>query len=414
MTRHGQFAAVAGALLAVAGCAKKDDKGPPPVPEAGYVVLRPETVPLFVELTGRTSAYETSDVRPQVAGLIEARTFREGSIVHKGQTLYRIDPSTYRAALAQAQANLASAQANAVTTRAKADRYKPLAAIQAVAQQDYADAEAAAQQAAASVAQNRAAVRAAQINLGFTNVPAPITGRVGRSLVTTGGLVTVGQTTALTTIQRLDPIFVDIQQSSADLLSLRRALAGGGRAASSATVTLNLADGSDYGATGHVEFAEAMVDPSTGTVTLRARFPNPHGVLLPGMFVRARLSQQTVENAILAPQAGIARNPKGEATALVVVRDAPDAGNDHGNARDASGGSGRHSRPRTGFTVASRDVVVDRVVGDKWLVTKGLQAGDELVVEGANKVKPGQPVRPVPAGSPPAPPPASHGSGSAS
>ncbi len=427
MTRRAVPASIlAAAVLALAACAKKDDKGPPPTPEAGYVVLRPETVPLYVELTGRTTAYETSDVRPQVAGLIEARTFREGSIVHKGQTLYKIDPSTYRAALAQAQANLASAQANAVSTRQKADRYRPLAAIEAVAKQDYVDAEAAARQASAAVAQNRAAVRAAQINLGFTNVPAPITGRVGRSLVTTGGLVTVGQATALTTIQRLDPIFVDIQQSSADLLTLRRALSSGGRAASSATVTLQLADGSDYGATGHVEFAEAMVDQNTGTVTLRARFPNPHGVLLPGMFVRARLSQQTVENAILAPQAGIARDPRGNATALVIVRDgtpeaenaakkgggsssagsgggsASNGGSAGGSGSGNHGGSGRHGSkppPRTGFTVASRDVVVDRTVGDRWLVTKGLGSGDQLVVEGANKVKPGQPVRPVPAGA---------------
>ena len=200
----------------------------------------------------------------------------------------------------------------------RADRYKPLADIEAVAKQDYIDAKGLADQATAAVAQNRAAVRAAQINLGFTNVPAPITGRVGRSLVTTGGLVTVGQTTALTTIQRLDPIFVDIQQSSADLLALRRALATGGRTASSAAVTVELGDGTDYDAKGHVEFADSMVDPATGTVTLRASFPNHRGILLPGMFVRARLSQETARNAILAPIAGIARDPKGNATALVV------------------------------------------------------------------------------------------------
>ena len=413
-------------LLGVAACASKDDKPPPPAPEAGYVVLQPQTVPLFIELTGRTSAFETSDVRPQVAGLILARTFVEGSIVHKGQILYRIDPAQYRAALAQAKANLASAEANAVATRIKAERYKPLADIQAVAKQDYTDAKAVADQAAAAVAQNRAAVRAAEINLGFTNIPAPITGRIGRSLVTTGGLVAVGQTTALTTIQRLDPIFVDIQQSSADLLDLRRKLSSGGRVASSATVTLELGDGQDYDTKGHVEFAEAMVDPATGTVTLRARFPNGRGVLLPGMFVRARLSQETAVNAILAPVAGIARDPRGNATAMVVVRDDPNkpdqggdkSGGDKGSSGSSSGGGGgggggggkSGGKPQpTGFTVAIRNVVVDRIVDGKWLVTKGLAAGDRLVVEGISKVKAGQPVRPVPAGSKPQPKPADGG-----
>nr|WP_295662432.1 efflux RND transporter periplasmic adaptor subunit [Polymorphobacter sp.] len=378
--RHATGILLAVAAAALAGCAaKKEDKGPPPTPEAGYVVLRAETVPLFIELTGRAAAYESSDVRPQVAGLILARTFKEGSIVHAGQTLYKIDPSQYRAAVAQAQANLASAQANAASTKQRADRYKPLAEMQAVATQDYVDARGTAAQAAASVSQNGAALQTAKINLGFTNIPAPITGRIGRSLVTTGGLVTVGQTTPLTTIQRLDPIFVDIQQSSADLLSLRSALASGGRAASSAAVRLELADGSEYAATGHVEFAEAVVDPNTGTVTLRARFPNHQGILLPGMFVRARLSQQTAQNAILVPQAGIARDPKGNATALVVGKD---------------------------NKAVSRDVKVDRTVGDKWLVASGLAVGDKVIVEGLNRVKAGQAVKPVPAGSKPAPPPA--------
>ena len=405
------------ATLALAGCKKPDDK-PRPAPEAGYVVLQPQTVPLFIELTGRTSAFETSDVRPQVAGLILARTFVEGSIVHKGQVLYKIDPKPYQAALAQAQANLASAIANAAATKAKADRYKPLADIQAVAKQDYVDAKGQADQAAAAVAQNRAAVRAAEINLGFTNIPAPITGRVGRSLITTGGLATVGQAAALTTIQRLDPIFVDIQQSSADLLDLRRKMASGGRIASSATVALDLGNGQDYGAKGHVEFAEAVVDPATGTVTLRARFPNRQGILLPGMFVRARLSQETAVGAILAPQAGIQRNAKGDATALVVTRDDADrrqsgqgggsssaGGAGSGGAGSGGGGAGGKPPQRTGWTAVSRDVTVDRTIGDKWLVTRGLNAGDRLIVEGVSKIKAGQPIRPVPAGSKPASPP---------
>ena len=375
LLRSPVMAMQCGAMLALAvgGCAsKKENKGPPPPPEAGYVILKKENVPLYIELTGRTSAFETSDVRPQVAGLILARTFNEGSIVHTGQTLYKIDPAPYRAALAQAEANLASAVANAASTRAKADRYKPLADIEAVAKQDYVDARALADQAAAAVAQTRAAVAVAKINLHFTDIPAPITGRIGRSLVTTGGLVTVGQTTALTTIQRLDPIFVDIQQSSADLLKLRRALASGDRVASSATVRVDLGDGSEYGKVGRIEFSEAMVDPSTGTVTLRARFGNGQSVLLPGMFVRARLSQETARDAILAPQIGITRDPKGNATALVI-----------GPANKA----------------VSRDVKVDRTVGAAWLVTSGLAAGDRLIVEGLNRIKPGQAVKPVAAGS---------------
>lgn len=406
---------LAATVSLLTGCGPKNgDKPTTPPPEAGYVVLTAETVPLFTELTGRTAAFETSDVRPQVAGLILARTFVEGAIVHKGQTLYRIDPSAYRAALAQAEANLASARANAAATRAKADRYKPLADIQAVATQDYVDAKGAADQAAAAVAQNVAAVKAAQINLGFTDIPAPITGRIGRSLVTTGGLVTVGQTTALTTIQRLDPIFVDIQQSSADLLRLRRLLAGGGALPTSAAVTLQLADGSDYDAVGRIQFAEAMVDPATGTVTLRARFPNARGILLPGMFVRARLSQQTVRNAILAPQPGIARDAKGNATALVVARDDRDqkTGTDgrpgDGKPSQAKGGDRKSGdaggAARTGFVAMSRDVVLGRTVGDRWLVTQGLAAGDRLIVEGLNRIKPGEPIRAVPAGSKPPPP----------
>jgi len=338
------------------------------------VTLRTETVPLTIELSGRTSAYETSDVRPQVSGVIQARLFTEGAVVKEGQTLYRIDPSLYRAALSQAQANLASAEAARISAVAKADRYKPLAAIEAVAKQDYTDAVAAADQAKASVAQYRATVETARINLRFTDVPAPISGRTGRSLFTTGALVTSGQTSALTTIQRLDPIFVDIQQSSADLLALRRQLADSGIVASSAAVTLELEDGHDYSATGRVEFAEAMVDPTTGTVTLRARFPNPSGVLLPGMYVRARLSQATARDAILAPQAGISRDAKGDASAFVV--------------------DGNNKAVR-------RTVVADRTVGDKWLVSKGLVAGDRLIVEGIGRFKSGQVVHVVPAGSAP-------------
>lgn len=358
--------------LLVTGCSK--EKPTPPPPEAGYVVMKTESVPLFVELPGRTAAYEMSEVRPQVTGVIKARLFTEGSIVRAGQTLYQIDPSIYRAAVNQASANLDSARALREAAEAKAKRFEPLARMEAVSKQDYADALAAARQAAASVAQNSAQLETARVNLRFTNVPAPISGRIGRSLATTGALVTASQADPLTTIQRLDPIFVDIQQSSADLLALRRQLASGGAAPSSATVSLTLEDGSEYARKGRVEFAEAMVDPQTGTVTLRARFPNPDGLLLPGMFVRARFSQLTATQAILVPQAGVARSPKGEATVILV------------------GADGK---------AVLRTINADRTVGDKWLVTDGLKPGDKVVIEGLGKIRPGQPIRPVPAGSPP-------------
>jgi membrane fusion protein (multidrug efflux system) len=339
------------AALTLAGCGKKDDRPKPPPPEAGFVVVGIQTVALDIELPGRTAAFEMSEVRPQVSGVVKARLFTEGSIVRQGQTLYQIDPSLYRAAAAEARANVSSAEATREAAQARAGRFRPLAEIEAVSKQDYTDAQATARQAAAAVAQNRAALDTANINLRFTRVPAPITGRIGRSIVTTGALVTANQADPLTTIQRLDPIFVDIQQSSADLLALRRSLASGGVVPSSAAVRLRLEDGSDYGATGTVQFAEAMVDPATGTVTLRARFPNSAGLLLPGMFVRARLSQATARDAILVPQSGLARSPKGDAAVLLV---------------------GPNNK------VVQRDVKADRTVGDQWLVTSGLKGGGTL------------------------------------
>lgn len=360
--------------LLLFGCSA--EKPTPPPPEAGYIVMKAESVPLLVELPGRTAAYEMSEVRPQVSGILKARLFTEGSIVRAGQTLYQIDPRLYRAALNQAAANLDNARAQREAAAARAARLKPLAQIEAVSKQDYTDASAAARQASAGVAQNMAQVETARINLRFTDVPAPISGRIGRSLFTTGALVTAGQADPLTTIQRLDPIYVDIQQSSAELLALRRQLANGSGARSAADVRLKLEDGSDYGLQGRLEFAEAMVDPATGSVTLRARFPNPDALLLPGMYVRASLSQITAQNVILVPQAGLTRNPKGDATVMLVGKD--------GKAE-------------------LRQVSAGRTVGDKWLVTAGLKPGDKLIVEGLGKIKPGQPIRPVPAGSPPLP-----------
>jgi membrane fusion protein (multidrug efflux system) len=368
------------ALAVLIACSRTEntrDTGTP-VPEAGYVVLEARSVPLFHELAGRTSAYETSEVRPQVSGIVRQRLFSEGSYVRAGQTLYRIDASVYRAAEAEARADLASAQAILDAARVRAERLKPLAEMEAVSKQDYTDAVAKAREAEAAVAQVRARLEAATINLRHTEIVAPIGGRIGRSLVTTGALVTANQAQPLTTIQRLDPIFVDIQQSSADLLALRRSLARGDVAPSSAEVRLTLADGSEYALAGRLQFAEAMVDPNTGSVVLRARFPNPDALLLPGMYVRARVSQATVRDAILVPQQGVSRDPKGEATVMLI---------------------GPDSR------ALQRGIEAERTVGDQWLVTSGVRAGDRVIVEGLGRIRPGMPVKPVPAGAPASSPP---------
>lgn len=362
------------AVIALSGCGARDDskKRGGGTPEVGYIVVQPTSVPMVIELAGRTSAYQSSEVRPQVSGIIRKRYFTEGSVVKKGQPLYLIDPSLYQAATNQAAANLASAQATAEAAKVKAQRYKPLADQQAVAAQDYTDAAAAARQATAAVDQNRAALDTARINLKFTTVPAPISGKIGRSLFTEGALVTTGQTDPLAVISMLDPIYVDIQQSSADLLRLRRQLAGGNAVPMHAEVRLKLEDGSDYGYVGSVEFSEATVDPATGTVTLRARFPNPQGLLLPGMFVRAEFAQSSDPNAFLIPQVAVIRDPQGNAQVYVL---------------------GADNKP------AARNVKTSRTDGANWVVTGGLNRGDRVITEGVGKLKPGQPVKPVPAGS---------------
>ncbi|MBS0503972.1 MAG: efflux RND transporter periplasmic adaptor subunit, partial [Proteobacteria bacterium] len=287
-------------------------------PEVGYVVVQPTTVALSTELAGRITPYAVSEVRPQTSGVIQKRLFTEGGYVRAGQTLYQIDPRLNEAGAAQAQANLAAAQATAEAARVKANRLKPLAQMEAVAQQDYTDALAASRQATAAVEQQRAALRTAQVNLGFTRVPAPISGRIGRSLFTAGALVTANQADPLTTIQQLDPIYVDIQQSSSDLLALRRALAQSNVLPAKAAVRLKLEDGSDYDLAGTIQFSEVVVDQATGTVTLRATFPNPQGVLLPGMFVRAVFAQAVDTRAFLVPQEAVSRNSQGNAIVYVV------------------------------------------------------------------------------------------------
>jgi membrane fusion protein (multidrug efflux system) len=339
----------------------------------GYVVVQQGSAPIQQELTGRVAAYRVSEVRPQVSGVILRRLFREGSVVRQGQTLYQIDPSVYSAQAAQAAANLQSARASSEAARARAARYKPLAEMEAVSKQDYTDALAQARQADASVAQNSAALRSANINLRFTRVPAPITGRISLSNVTEGALVTANQADSLATITRLDPVYVDIQQSAADLLALRQALARGGAVPTVAQVRLKLPDGSDYGYSGSVEFSQVLVSQDTGTVTIRARFPNPQAILLPGMFVTAYFAQAVNTSAFLVPQQAVTRDPKGNATLFVVG---------------------------PGNKAVERVVVADRTQGAYWVVTQGLAPGEKVITQGTANLKDGAPIKPVPASAP--------------
>jgi membrane fusion protein (multidrug efflux system) len=339
----------------------------------GYVVIQQGSAPLTQQLPGRVSAYQIADVRPQVNGVILKRLFQEGSMVRQGQTLYQIDPSIYNAQAAQAAANLQSARAQAEAARTLADRYAPLLKEQAIAKQDYTNAVAQARQAEASVAQNTAALHTAQINQRFTRVPAPISGRIGLSNVTEGALVTANQTNALATITRLDPIYVDIQESASDLLALRRALSQGGVVPTSALVRLQLPDGSDYGVEGKVAFSQVVVDQTTGTVTLRAVFPNPQSILLPGMFVTAEFAQAVDTSAFLVPQQAITRDPQGNASLFVV-------------------GPGNRA--------VQRMVVTAQTQGPYWVVTQGLAPGEKVITQGLANVKDGAQIKPVPATAP--------------
>jgi membrane fusion protein (multidrug efflux system) len=368
-------AAMTVAALGLASCGKPPAR-PQQTPEAGYVVLKPQPAPLSTELPGRTAPFAISEVRPQVNGIVQARLFTEGSNVRKGQPLYRIDPAPYKAAVDQAKAQLASAEASLSSSKAKAERYADLVKIKAVSQQDYDDAQAAYRQGQASVQQARAALETAQINLGYTDIRAPISGRIGVSALTQGALATAGQATALTTIQTLDPIYVDVTQSTAELLRLesdiRRGIARKD-APLRAQVQLTLEDGSAYPLQGKLEFTDVTEDPASGTVTLRAVFPNPQGLLLPGMFVRAKVNEALVPDALLVPQQGVSRDPKGGATVLVV--------NDQNKAE-------------------LRNITTGQAIGSNWLVTSGLKAGDRVIVEGLQRVRDGAAVKPVPAGSP--------------
>jgi len=384
--------ALAGISLALAGCGSSDPKsqgggpggrGPKGPVTVGYVIVQQGSAPVMQDLPARGSAFQVSDVRPQISGVILRRLFREGSFVRQGQTLYQVDPSVYNAQAAQAQANLQSARAQAEAARTLASRYRPLVEQQAISKQDYTNAVAQARQADAAVAQNSAAVRSAQINLRFTRVPAPISGRIGLSNVTEGALVTANQAEALTTITRLDPVFVDIQESAADLLALRQSLAQGGVSSTTAQVRLKLPDGSFYGYTGTVEFSQVLVDQATGTVTVRARFPNAQSLLLPGMFVTAQFSQAINTSAFLVPQSAVSRDPRGSATVWVV-------------------GPGNRA--------VQRVVVAERTQGQYWVVTQGLASGEKVITQGTGNLRDGAQIKPVPASAPQpikAPPPGS-------
>lgn len=351
--------AVALALLSLTGCQEDSAPQAQQAPQVGVVDLQPQPFTLTTEVPGRTAAYRIAEVRPQVNGIIQKRLFTEGTEVKAGQQLYQIDAATYQAAFK-------SAQATQISARSLADRYKLLVADKAVSQQAYDEARAAALQADAALEQ-------ARIDLRYTKVMAPISGRIGRSAVTEGALVSNGQSNAMATIQQLDPIYVDVTQSSKDLLGLRRDLAEGRlqkASDSAARVALKLEDGSQYAHEGTLEFSEVAVDEGTGSVTLRAVFPNPDHLLLPGMFVHAELLAGVKQEAILAPQQGVTRNLRGEPTALVVNAD---------------------------NKVEQRVLKASRTVGNAWLVEDGLSKGDRLITEGLQFVQPGIEVKAVPA-----------------
>jgi len=366
MRRGAAVLSLAAAALALAACSKTAEAPAGGKPQVSVVTLATRPVVLTTELPGRTSAYRVAEVRPQVNGIIKKRLFTEGGEVKADQQLYQIDPALYQASLDSQQAALARAQAQLKTANLLVQRYKPLTETRAVSRQTYDDAVAARDQAAADVQSAKAALETARINLVYTKVLSPIEGIIGRSSVTEGALVTANQTAALASVQQIDPIYVDVTQSSVELLRLRNAIESGllqrDMSKDSARVSLVLSNGQNYGVEGTLEFSEITVDESTDSVTLRAVFPNPDHKLLPGMFVRARILEGTATQALLVPQRGVTRNQRGQPTSLVV------------NAENK---------------VELRVLKTDRTVGDQWLVTDGLKAGDKVIVEGLQSVQPG-------------------------
>ncbi|EEN7625672.1 multidrug efflux RND transporter periplasmic adaptor subunit AcrA [Salmonella enterica] len=355
--------------LALTGCDdKQDQQGGQQMPEVGIVTLKTEPLQITTELPGRTVAYRIAEVRPQVSGIILKRNFVEGSDIEAGVSLYQIDPATYQATYDSAKGDLAKAQAAANIAELTVKRYQKLLGTQYISKQEYDQALADAQQATAAVVAAKAAVETARINLAYTKVTSPISGRIGKSSVTEGALVQNGQASALATVQQLDPIYVDVTQSSNDFLRLKQELANGSlkQENGKAKVDLVTSDGIKFPQSGTLEFSDVTVDQTTGSITLRAIFPNPDHTLLPGMFVRARLQEGTKQTALLVPQQGVTRTPRGDATVLVVGAD---------------------------NKVEIRQIVASQAIGDKWLVTDGLKAGDRVVVSGLQKVRPGAQVK---------------------
>jgi membrane fusion protein (multidrug efflux system) len=365
-------AALMALTILLGGCGRGDGQQPtPPVPEVATVTIQPRQVELTTELPGRTSPYLVAEIRPQVNGIIKKSLFREGSDVKAGQLLYQIDPAPFQVALDSAKASLGKAQANLPSIRLRAERYQELLVDKAVSRQDHDDAAAAVDQARAEIEYWKAAVEAARINLGYTRVTASISGRIGKSSVTDGALVTAYQPISLATIQQLDPIYVDVTQSSAELLRLKRHLEAGRISADGKNgkkVRILLEEGTPYPLEGKLQFRDITVDPATGSFTLRIVVPNPEHLLLPGMFVRAAVQEGIAAQAILVPQQGVSRTPKGEPVALVV---------------DEAG------------KVQQRSLTLNRAIGDQWLISSGLSAGDRLIVEGMLNIRPGAAVKTV-------------------
>lgn len=372
--RFAPLAACLIAALVLSACKSKAPETPPePKPKVGILPLKAQDTVISAELAGRTKAFRLAEVRPQVSGLVLHQRFQEGATVQPGQVLYEIDAAAYQATHAQALATLASAQADLATLRSKAERNAVLLKANAVSRQEFEEAQAAYQRSLASVQAGEAAIKAASVDLQRVRITAPIAGRIGRSEVTEGALVSANQATALATIQQLDPIHVDIVQSSQDLLRLRRRLASGGLLPASTKVTLRLEDGSTYEHAGVLKFSEAQVDRASGVVTLRAQFPNPQGLLLPGMYVRTEVEQGIERGAILVPQQAVTHNDKGEPTALVVA---------HVN----------RVEERVLRTAGSQD--------HHWIVTEGLKAGERLIIDGLHQAQPGKLVEVVDATPP--------------
>ncbi|WP_171853926.1 efflux RND transporter periplasmic adaptor subunit [Enterobacter hormaechei] len=371
MTNHFRCLPLSGFIVCAAlltGCdGQENPQQHAQAPQVSVHIVKSAPLAVTTELPGRTDAYRVAEVRPQVSGIILHRNFTEGSDVKAGESLYQIDPATYQAAYDNAKGELVKAQAAANIAHLTVKRYVPLVGTQYVSKQEYDQAVATAQQADASVVAAKAGVESARINLAYTKVTSPINGRIGKSSVTEGALVTNGQSTALATVQQLDPIYVDVTQSSSDFMRLKQQTSL--QKGDTSSVELLMENGQPYPLKGTLQFSDVTVDESTGSITLRALFPNPQHMLLPGMFVRARIDEGTQPDAILVPQQGVTRTPRGDATVLVV--------NDKNQ-------------------VETRTVVAPQAIGDRWLITEGLKNGDRVIISGLQKVRPGVTVVAIP------------------